>query len=285
MGVAVHDVMLGCGGVTVRPVSEWASRLPPAVNRGNVPELPGFLQAISAYTMEETRADVQGSEEARMGAGLDPRLIDVYDGSGDVVEWYTQASLLCEYRGVPVADVLPMRLKGGAFAVWSQLSAADRRSATAVRDALYKAFAMDDFAAHTAFVARRLEPGESVDVFLASLRRYAALFGGVTDRQLAAAFVNGLPASVADTIRAGARSEQLSLDSTVSRARAVLGNDQTQAVAAATRARSDGQQRRQQPRRPPRPRRCWTCGSESHLAAACPNASGDASARAQSPRE
>ncbi|KAF0313668.1 Pyruvate kinase [Amphibalanus amphitrite] len=173
-------------------------------------------------TPTETGAVVQGSEQVRIGAGLDPRLIDEYDGSGDVVEWHTQASLLCEYRGVSAAEVLPMRLKGGAFAVWSQLSAVDRRSATATRDALFKAFAMDDFAAHTAFVARRLEPGESADVFLASLRRYAALFGGVTDRQLVAAFVNGLPASVADTIRAGTRSEQLSLESTVARARAVL---------------------------------------------------------------
>ncbi|KAF0313374.1 hypothetical protein FJT64_016086 [Amphibalanus amphitrite] len=154
-------------------------------------------------TPTETGAVVQESEQVRLGAGLDPRLIDEYDGSGDVVEWHTQASLLCEYRGVSAAEVLPMRLKGGAFAVWSQLSAVDRRSATATRDALFKAFAMDDFAAHTAFVARRLEPGESADVFLASLRRYAALFGGVTDRQLVAAFVNGLPASVADTIRAG----------------------------------------------------------------------------------
>ncbi|KAF0304144.1 hypothetical protein FJT64_002804 [Amphibalanus amphitrite] len=154
-------------------------------------------------TPTETGAVVQGSEQVRIGAGLDPRLIDEYDGSGDVVEWHTQASLLCEYRGVSAAEVLPMRLKGGAFAVWSQLSAVDRRSATATRDALFKAFAMDDFAAHTAFVARRLEPGESADVFLASLRRYAALFGGVTDRQLVVAFVNGLPASVADTIRAG----------------------------------------------------------------------------------
>ncbi|KAF0310250.1 hypothetical protein FJT64_018718 [Amphibalanus amphitrite] len=173
-------------------------------------------------TPTETGAVVQGSEQVRIGAGLDPRLMDEYDGSGDVVEWHTQASLLCEYRGVSAAEVLPMRLKGGAFAVWSQLSAVDRRSVTATRDALFKAFAMDDFAAHTAFVARRLEPGESADVFLASLRRYAALFGGVTDRQLVAAFVNGLPASVADTIRAGTRSEQLSLESTVARARAVL---------------------------------------------------------------
>ncbi|KAF0314207.1 hypothetical protein FJT64_015311 [Amphibalanus amphitrite] len=163
-------------------------------------------------TPTETGAVVQGSEQVRIGAGLDPRLMDEYDGSGDVVEWHTQASLLCEYRGVSAAEVLPMRLKGGAFAVWSQLSAVDRRSVTATRDALFKAFAMDDFAAHTAFVARRLEPGESADVFLASLRRYAALFGGVTDRQLVAAFVNGLPASVADTIRAGTRWHQPEVD-------------------------------------------------------------------------
>ena len=96
-------------------------------------------QAISA-AMEETHGvSVQGSdeavtgarlgmEEAVTGARLDARLIDTYDGTGDVVEWYTQASLLCEYRGVSVAEVLPMRLKGGAFAVWSQLPAKDRRS-------------------------------------------------------------------------------------------------------------------------------------------------------------
>ena len=50
-------------------------------------------------------------------ARLDVRLIDSFDRTTDVVEWYTQASLLCEYRDVSLADVLPMRLKGGAFAV------------------------------------------------------------------------------------------------------------------------------------------------------------------------
>ena len=171
--------------------------------------------------------------EATGAARLDVRLLDSYDGTTDVVEWYTQASLLCEYRDVPLADVLPLRLKGGAFAVWSQLPAEDRRSVDAVRDALFTAFAMDDYAAHAAFVARTLQPGESVDVYLASLRRYATLFGGVTDRQLAAAFVNGLPAAVSETVRAGARAEKLTLASTLARARAVLGNEQAQAVAAA----------------------------------------------------
>ena len=90
------------------------------------------------------------------------------------------------------------------------------------RDALFKAFAMDDFAAHSAFATRRLEPGESVDVFLASLRRYDALFGDATNRQLAATFVNGMPTFVADTIRAGTPSERLSLEGTIARAREAM---------------------------------------------------------------
>ena len=216
------------------------------------------------------QTDAQGSEDAAVGAGkFDIRLIDTFDGTGDVVEWHTQASLLCEYRGVPVIDVLPMRLKGGAFSVWSQLSSVDRRSSDAVKNALFTAFAMDDYAAHAAFMSRTLQPGESVDVFLASLRRYAALFGGVTDRQLAAAFVNGLPAAVSDTVRAGARAEKLNLANILARARAVLGNEQVQVVAA---ARGDVQ--RQRPQRLSRPRRCWTCGSTDHLAAACPQRPG-----------
>ena len=104
-------------------------------------------------------------------ARLDVRLIDSFDGTTDVVEWYTQASLLCEYGDVSLAGVLPMRLKGGAFAVWSQLAVEDRRSVNAVRDALFTTFAMDDYAAHTAFVTRRLLPGESVDVYLTSLHQ------------------------------------------------------------------------------------------------------------------
>ena len=257
-----------------------------------------------------------GMEEAVTGARLDARLIDTYDGTGDVVEWYTQASLLCEYRGVSVAEVLPLRLKGGAFAVWSQLPAKDRRSVDALRDSLYTAFGMDDYAAHAAFMARTLQPGESVDVYLASLRRYADLFGGTTDRQLAAAFVNGLPAAASDTVRAGARAEKLDLASVLARARAVLGNEPVQAAVAAAHGgqqqqtsggrrqqrsgghrqhhsggqqlqASDGQQL--QSRRPPYVRRCWTCGDAGHLMAECPQGSGNAPgatpAPAQSPRQ
>ena len=243
-----------------------------------------LLQAISATMEAKTTQEASTGcrlEEAP-ATGLDARLIDVFDGTGDVVEWYTQTALLCEYRGVPVTDVLPLRLKGGAFAVWSQLPVADRRSADTVKDALFTAFAMDDYAAHAAFMARTLQPGESVDVYLATLRRYAALFGGVTDRQLSAAFVNGLPAAVSDTVRAGARAEKLSLASTVARARAVLGKEPVQAAAA---ARVDGQQRQQT--RSLRFRRvtCWACGERGHLAAACPRRAGNGAGATPAPAQ
>ncbi|XP_043222134.1 uncharacterized protein LOC122381710 [Amphibalanus amphitrite] len=128
--------------------------------------------------------------------------------------------MLCQLRGVAAETVIPLRLAGGAFHVWSQLPAASRCSLTAVRDALQAAFALDEYAAYEAFAARRLMPGESADVFLADLRRLAALFGGVPERALACAFVAGLPDSVRQMIRAGCRADGLDLSSVLARARA-----------------------------------------------------------------
>ncbi|KAF0310060.1 hypothetical protein FJT64_018880 [Amphibalanus amphitrite] len=129
--------------------------------------------------------------------------------------------MLCRLRGVPVESVLPLRLSGGAFAVWSQLPAHSQSSLVAVRGALYAAFALDQHAAYEAFSARRLRPGESADVFLADLRRLAALFGGLPERALTCAFVAGLPDDVRQTIRAGSKAEGLDLTTIVWRPRQV----------------------------------------------------------------
>ena len=52
-------------------------------------------------------------------------------------------------------------------------------------------FAVDPYEAYELFIARRLRAGESPDVYLAELRRLASLFGGMTDKALAYAFVAG----------------------------------------------------------------------------------------------
>ena len=193
-----------------------------------------------------TSVSAGGATVATSTAGMssqpfDSRLVPEYDGKTDIVEWWERARLLCELRGVPLMTVVPLRLSGGAFAVWSQMPATARDSLAEVEKTLYAAFAMDSFAAYDAFGCRRLRDGESPDVFLADLRRLAVLFGGVPDRALVCAFVSGLPDSARQIIRAGSRAESLTLQDVLARARSVLSDQQLAAApvaapAAASRA-------------------------------------------------
>lgn len=231
-------------------------------------------------------------------APFDARLIPEFDGSTDVVAWMTRAEMLCQLRGVAVESVLPLRLSGGAFAVWAQLPPSSRSSLEAVRSALYAAFALDQYAAYEEFSTRRLQHGESPDVYLADLRRLAALFGGLPDRALACAFVAGLPDAVRQTIRAGSRAEELDLLSVLTRARAVLSDERVAVAAAASRGAPPPARRDITPwdrrcdcetpvsRRVAgarRQRRCWSCGSPGHLAAACQQRSGNGVGESTSP--
>lgn len=230
------------------------------------------------------------SSVTRGATGFDSRLISEFDGEKtgvDVVEWFTRAEVLCKHNGVDLAAVLPARLTGGAFAVWLQIPEEKRCTVVAVRDALYDAFAMDPLAAYDAYASRRLQPGESVDVYLADLRRLATLYGGVPDRALACAFIAGLPDNVRSTIRAGTRAEALDLPSIIARTRAVLSDERVSWAAGAAREEASKEVQRKlavrQAKRPPP--RCWSCGKIGHIARTCPNAKETASARAPSPNQ
>ena len=204
-------------------------------------------EKANSVKMKESADSVEGKPTPAPSAAFDARLIEEFDGSSDIVEWFTRAELLCQHRGVPLISVLPLRLTGGAFSVWSQLAPDSRGSLDDVRTALYEAFALDQHAAYGAFTARQLRAAESADVFLADLRRLAALFGGVPERTLICAFIAGLPDSVRQVIRAGSRAERLSLQDVLTRARAVL-SDERLAVAAAA-ARGQVKRRNQPPAR------------------------------------
>lgn len=228
---------------------------------------------------------------ATESAAFDARVIAEFDGSSDVVEWFSRAELLCQHRGVPLISVLPLRLTGGAFSVWSQLAPDSRGSLDDVRTALYAAFALDQHAAYSAFIARQLRATESADVFLADLRRLAVLFGGVPERTLICAFIAGLPDSARQIIRAGSRAERLGLQDVLTRARAVLSDERLTVAAAAARSqaerptqlpargyqlqREDQPARGQQPRGARGPRRCWICAEIGHISVACPHRQGN----------
>ena len=131
-----------------------------------------------------------------MENAIDLRLIQEFsgDGSVNVIEWLEKAELVCALRGITRLEaVLPLRLTGGAFAVYQQLTAEDKADSGKIKFALKTAFAVDAFTAYELFVARRLQPGETVDVYLAELRRLAVPFGGLPEKALVSAFVAGLP--------------------------------------------------------------------------------------------
>lgn len=261
---------------------------------------------------QESAANGEGNGIRRTDGvrSFDARLIAEYDGSGDIVEWFSRTEMLCELNAVPMMTVVPLRLTGGAFAVWAQLPPETRTSLDDVRSALFAAFALDQYAAYESFSVRRLRAGESTDVYLADLRRLATLFGGIPERALACAFIAGLPDSVRQTIRAGSRAESLNLADVLARARSVLSDQRGPVAAAAARARPEsGRSARGQPHLRPvvpyqqrdeqpsprqqeeqrdvavmhntlnrRQRRCWICGVLGHISVSCPqrgNGQGD----------
>ena len=120
---------------------------------------------------------------------------------------------------------LPLSLTGGAFAVYQQMMEDDKRDSSKIKLALRTAFAVDSFTAYELFVSRRLHPGETVDVFLAELRRLAVPFGGLSDNALVYAFVAGLPESVRQLLRAGSRMNELPLIQILARARAMMTDE------------------------------------------------------------
>lgn len=118
-----------------------------------------------------------------------------------MAEWLKKLELVCRLRGVTeLHNIVPLRLTEGAFSVYQQLDSKSKGSYDKIKSALTSAFAVK-FIAYERFISRRLHADESVDVYLADLRRLAVLFGGIPDDGLSYAFVAGLPASARHVLR------------------------------------------------------------------------------------
>ena len=200
---------------------------------------------------------------------LDIKLIEEFDGTGSVTEWIAKVEIVCKIRNIEdLSVVLPLRLTKGAFAVYQQLSELEKTSASDIKKALIAAFAVDQFVAYEDFTARKLQPGESVDVFLADLKHLSSLFGGVPSRVITCAFVNGLPSHAKQAIRAGVRLDNLTLSAALARARAVLVGTEAEGVVAFAKAEGKSQPGSRS-RNSGRKWACQLCNSPSHSAKFC----------------
>ena len=129
-------------------------------------------------------------------------LVTQFDGTGDFAEWVQKLELVAKLQKVDdVASLLPLFLSGGAFAVYQGLDGSVKGDYGALKERLLVAFSADPCAAYGALQQRRLQPGESVDVFLADITRLARLVDeGISEKFLKCAFLAGLPVSVRSQI-------------------------------------------------------------------------------------
>ena len=178
---------------------------------------------------------------------------------GVLVEWGKK------YR-VRGADV-PL---GGAYAVYQQLSEDKRADFACIKDALYTAFALSPVKVYKHFTARRLRPGETVDVYLAELCKLATQFGGMTERGLVCAFIAGLLEYVENLLQATTWVDDLPISEILAHARAILKDSLTGTESAAATAQLPGRQEK----RVTALRRSYVCQEPNHMARDCPRRRG-----------
>ena len=87
---------------------------------------------------------------------FDVRLILEFSGVAidmPIVEWVENVELVCNLCAVKnVNRVLPLRLRGGALAIYRQLSMEQKADAEQIKQALITAYATDAFNAYDQFI-------------------------------------------------------------------------------------------------------------------------------------
>lgn len=213
-------------------------------------------------------------------------MLKSFDGSVDVATWLKKVKLVAQLKKVDdIAALIPLYLEGPAFAVFDQLSATDQKDADIIEQTLLSAFALNQFSAFDVLRGRCLAHGESVDVYLADVRRLAGLAKIDSEEFIRCAFVTGLPRDVSLQMRAAVRIGTMSVASMAEQARILVGERSYSATVAAvgknihhTDAGNKGAMKcfecggdhhvrvcgkKKKPT-------CWTCNAIGHLSRNCP---------------
>jgi len=125
------------------------------------------VQAISAFTFN-------GATMAQVSVRFLDALVQ-FDGTGDFAEWISKLERVARLQKVnELADLLPLFLTAGAYAVNEGIPEANKEGYDKVKSALFSAFSPNRFDACNELVAHRLADNESVDEYRAALTSLVA---------------------------------------------------------------------------------------------------------------
>ena len=213
--------------------------------------------------------------------------------SGDVNEWcqrFEICSKANEWNNATMALKLPTLLEGEALAVWMELTEDEQKDYKVAKEKMVAKMAPMGFVSLEEFHRRKLQPGESVSVYVHDLKRLLdqampKLDKEARDDLVLHQFMAGLPTHISTQLRATGDTKKL--DDTVERARLLMSISPQAPVAAVESDLGEVQQLRDQitelteqvaaltTQRPTSQRkssiRCFNCDGIGHIQRDCPS--------------
>ena len=123
---------------------------------------------VSVSQLANILTQARGPILDRLGRSL-PKLSG--DGTLDVSEWLADLERLCRVEQIDCVDVIDFMLDGNARRVYRRMIVAEASSWEVVKGTLLAEYALPRQEAWRRFTARRLNAGETVDVYVDDLER------------------------------------------------------------------------------------------------------------------